>query len=98
VENILKNKIKYRVQWIQSKILSLVDTVTDLEVRHPRCVKSIIQCIMCIYLHIHAVKNTTICQLVSLCNMHYNIIYNYKFWLCKWAVTFSMIATHQCKC
>jgi hypothetical protein len=32
------------------------NVVSNLEVCHLRCVKSIIQCIMCIYLHIHAVK------------------------------------------
>jgi hypothetical protein len=100
VENILKNKIKYLVQWIESKIQSLVNTVTDLEVCHPRCVKSIIQCIMCIYFHTctHAIKNTTICQMVSLCNMHNNVIYNYMFRPCRWAKTFYTIAIHQCKC
>ena len=40
---------------------------------------------MCIYLHIHAVKNTTICQMVSLCNMHHNVIYD-MFRPCMWAI------------
>ena len=44
---------------------------------HPCCVQSIIQYIMCLYLHIYAVKNKTICQMVSLCNMQHNVIYNY---------------------
>ena len=41
---------------------------------------------MCIYLHIHAVKNTTICQMLSLCNMQHNVTHNYMFWPCKWAI------------
>jgi hypothetical protein len=57
----------------------------DLEVCHPLCVKSIIQCIMCIYIHIHAFKNTTIRQMLSPCNMQNNVIYNYMFRPCKWA-------------
>jgi len=58
----------------------------NLEVCHPCCVKWIMQCIMCIYLHTHAVKNTTICQMVSLCNMRQNVIYNYMFRPCKWTI------------
>ena len=41
---------------------------------------------MCIYLHIHAVKTTTICQMVSLWNMQHYVIYNYMFRPCKWAI------------
>jgi hypothetical protein len=41
--------------------------------------------ILCVYLHIHAVKNTTICQMVSLCNMQHYVIY-YMFRPCKWAI------------
>jgi len=41
---------------------------------------------MCIYLHIHAVKNTTTCQMVSLCNMHHDVTYNDMFRPCKWAI------------
>ena len=42
----------------------------NLEVCHPRSVKSIVQCIMCTYLHIHAVKNTII---ISIYQCMYNI-------------------------
>ena len=39
------------------------------------------------YSHIHAVKNTTICQIVSLCNKQHYVIYNnYMFRPCKWAI------------
>jgi len=38
------------------------------------------------YLHIHAVKNTTVCQMVSLCNMQHNVIYNCMFWPYKRAI------------
>ena len=41
---------------------------------------------MCLYLDIPAVKNTTICQMESLCNMQHYVIYNYVFRLCKWAI------------
>jgi len=47
---------------------------------------TVTQCIICIYLHIHAAKNTTICQTVSLCNMHRNVIHNYMFRPYKWAI------------
>jgi hypothetical protein len=57
-----------------------------LEVCHRHCVKSIIQCIMYIYLRIHVVKNTVICQMVSLCNVQHNVIYNYTFRPCKWVI------------
>jgi hypothetical protein len=105
-----------------------------LEVCHPRFIKSLIQCIMFIYLYfivissssqplgsfgqepepsqvtgmalvrcilgkflevvcrcfpqylyIHVVKNT-IYQMVSLCNMHHKVIYNYTFRPCKRAI------------
>jgi hypothetical protein len=39
-----------------------------------------------VYLHKHAVKNTSVCQMLSLCNMHHYIIYNYTFRPCKWAI------------
>jgi len=29
--------------------------------------------ILCIYLHIHTVKNTTICQIVALCNIQLHV-------------------------
>ena len=45
-----------------------------------------LQCIMRICLHIHAVKNTSVCRVVSLCNMHHNVIYIYMFRPCKWAI------------
>jgi len=38
------------------------------------------------YLGIHAVKNTTICQMVSLCNIQHYVMYNYIFRPCKWAI------------
>jgi len=57
----------------------------NLKVCHSRCVRSIIQRIMCIYLHIYAVKNT-IGQMLSLCNMQHCVIYNYMFRPCKWAI------------
>jgi len=31
-------------------------------------------------------KNTTICQMISLCNMQHYVIYSYMFWPCKWAI------------
>jgi len=43
-------------------------------------------CLLCIYLHIHAVKNTTICQMVSLCNMQHYVMYSYMFRPCKWVI------------
>ena len=42
--------------------------------------------ILCIYWHIHTVKNTTIYQMVSLCNMQHYVIYNHMFRPCKWAI------------
>jgi len=42
--------------------------------------------ILCVYLHIHAVKNTTICQMVALCNMQHYVVYNYMFRPCKLAI------------
>jgi hypothetical protein len=42
--------------------------------------------ILCVYLHINAVKNTTICQMISLCNTQHYVIYNYMFRPCKWAI------------
>ena len=42
--------------------------------------------IIVLYTHIHAVKNTTICQMVSLCNIQHYVIYNYMFRPCKWAI------------
>jgi hypothetical protein len=41
-------------------------------------------CIMCIYLHIHAVKTQQL-YMVSLCNLHYSTIYD-MFRPCKWAI------------
>ena len=38
------------------------------------------------YSHIHAVKNTTICQIVSLCNNQHYVIYNYMFRPCKLSI------------
>ena len=37
------------------------------------------------YSNIHAVKTTTIFQIVSLCNKQHHEIYNYMFRPCKWA-------------
>ena len=49
-------------------------------------VKCNIMYILCVYLHIHAVENTTICQMGSLCNMQHYVKYNYMFQPCKWAI------------
>ena len=38
------------------------------------------------YIHIHAVKNTTIFQMISLCTKQHYVIYNYMFRSCKWAI------------
>ena len=60
----------------------------SLKVCHPRCVKSIIQCVqLFVYSHLHAVKNKTIRQMVSLRNMQHYVIYNYMFRPCKWAIS-----------
>ena len=43
----------------------------------------IIQCIqLCVYSHLHAVKNTTICQMVSLCSVAYYIVIPSEKLLC----------------
>ena len=69
-------------------LTSLNQTLVSLKLCHPRCVKSIIQYIkLCVYSHIHAVKNTTIFQMVSPCNMQHYVIYNnYMFRPCKQAI------------
>ena len=56
-------------QTVQFNQRDIVTEIINLEVYHPRCVESIIQCIMCVYLHIHAVKNTK-----------NNIWYHYVIW------------------
>jgi hypothetical protein len=42
--------------------------------------------ILCVHLHIHALKDTTICQMLSLYNMQHYVIYNYMFRPCKWTI------------
>jgi hypothetical protein len=42
--------------------------------------------ILWIYLHIHSFKNTTICQMLSLCNIQHYIIYKYMFRPCNWTI------------
>ena len=45
----------------------------NLKVCHPRCVRSIIQAVVCIYLYIHTVMNTTILQLVAIYNIQLHV-------------------------
>ena len=48
------------------------------------------------YSHVHAVKNTTICQIVSLCNKQHYVIYNYMFRPCKWAIIRYLYILYLC--
>jgi len=52
-----------------------------LKVCHPLCVKSIIQCIHCVYIYIYMQSKTQ--QFVR--EWHY-VIYNYMFRPCKWVI------------
>jgi hypothetical protein len=51
--------------------------VYNLKVCHPSCVRSLIQGIYCVYIYICIVKNTTICQIVAICNIQLHVVVYY---------------------